>query len=123
MRKLSELNGWELMTALSEIADPVGNLVNDDAFWECFVVCTKRGIGIKQKDTLRFLLQTYAKLVPILLKEHKDDTFKILSVVEGKPIKEVMEMEGPELLNDIKEAFVTNLAPFFTKFAHSARRV
>lgn len=123
MRKLVELNGWELMTALSELAEPVGNLVNDDAFWDCFVACTKRGVGLKQKDTFRFLLQTYAKMVPILLNEHKSDTFRILAAIEGKPIKEVMEMDGAELIGDIKEAVQTNLAPFFTKFAHSARHV
>ena len=92
MSKLAEMTGWELMGALAEIAEPVGNLVNDDAFWDCFVDCTRRGVGLKQKDGLRFLLRTYAKLIPIVCGGHKNDTARILAVIEGKPVAEVMQM-------------------------------
>lgn len=122
MRKLSELNGWDLTVALAELAEPVGNLVNDDTFWDCFVNCTKKGVGVKQNDAFRFLLQTYSQMIPLLLKEHQQDTFRILSIIEGKPIEEVMQMNGMELFEDIKEAFQTNLLPFFTKSRHSAKR-
>ena len=115
-KKLTELNGWELTNALVEIAEPLGNLAGDDKVWEVFKECTKRGVGIKQKDTFRFILTTYAKLIPALLgKEHKLDTVRILSVVEGKKVDELMKMNGTELLRDFERAFKEQLTPFFTK--------
>ena len=40
--KLKDLPAWEMMGALAELAEPVGNLARDDAFWDAFTECTKR---------------------------------------------------------------------------------
>lgn len=124
MKKLTEMTGWEAMSALAELAEPVGNLANDDLVWDTFVECTKRGVALRRNEaSMRFLLQTYAKMTPVLLSdEHRRDTFKILSVIEGKPIDELMAMPAPELWEDIKKAYTEALMPFFLKAAHSGRR-
>lgn len=123
MKKLTEMNGWEVMSALAELAEPVGNLVNDDAVWETFVECTKRGVNLRQSNTLRYLIQAYAKMTPVLLgDEHRTDTFRILAVIEGKPLAEIMDMPAPELWDDIKKAYEEHLKPFFTRSALSAMR-
>ena len=118
MAKLNEMNGWELMAALAELAEPISNLVNDDALWECFVVCTKRGIGLERKDVLRFLLQTYGKMIPLLTgEEHRGDVLRIMAVVEGTTVDKAMKMNGKELLRDFVAAYKEHLEPFFTKSA------
>lgn len=123
MKKLTELTGWETMAALAELAEPVGNLANDDTVWNTFVECTKRGVGLRRQDTMRFLLQTYAKLFPVLLgDEHRRDTMRILSVIEGKPLNEIMAMPATELWADVKKAWEEHLKPFFLNAASSERR-
>lgn len=122
MKKLTELNGWELMQTLAELAEPVGNIVNDESVWECFKECTKNGVGIKTNNSFRFLLKTYAKLAPLLLGDgHRKDTLSILAAVEGKPLNEIMQMNGAELLKDFSSAYKGVLEPFFTKSARSGQ--
>lgn len=122
MAKLTELNGWDLMSALAELAEPVGNLVNDDDVWNCFKRCTKKGVSLKPENGFRFLLKTYAELFPMLCGErHKMDTLKIIAIAEGKTIKEVMSKNGAEILRDFEKAYREVLEPFFIKSARSER--
>lgn len=115
MAKLKDMTAWELMGALAELAGPVGNLANDDEFWDAFKECTKKGVGLKQKDGLRFFLQAYGGLFPILMREdHRRDTFHILAILEGKSIEEVARMNGEELLETVKSAWKEVIVPFFT---------
>lgn len=113
--KLKDMNAWDMMGALAELAEPVGRLASDDLFWDAFVECTKSGIGLKQKNGLRFFLQTYSNLFPILMgEEHRGDTFRILAIVQGVTVSEVAKMSGAELLSTVKEIFHEVLVPFFT---------
>lgn len=114
-RKLTELNAAELTAVLVEIAEPVGNLVNDDELWNVFKACTAKGVTLQQKNGLRYILQTYSAMLPLLLGEkHSKDTFRILSAIEGKPIAEIMQMNGQEVVKAIGNAFKEQLMPFFT---------
>lgn len=115
MKKFKDMEAWELMTALAEMAEPVNNIVSDDELWETFKECTKRGLRLKQKDGLQYILKTYGKLAPKLLGEHKADTLKILSIVEGKKLEDLMHMNGAELLKDFTAVYKEQLESFFTK--------
>ena len=44
---------------------------------------------------------------------------EILSVVEGKTVKELLEMNGTELIADAMKAFNEQLKPFFTQLGIS----
>lgn len=113
--KLKDLPAWEMMGALAELAEPVGNLARDDAFWDAFTECTKRGVRLKQKDTARYILQAYGALFPILMNEqHRMDTFRILAIINGKTVQEVAKMRGAEVLAEAKAVFEETLIPFFT---------
>lgn len=113
--KLKDAQAWDMMGRLAELAEPVGNLTRDDAFWDVFVECTKRGVGLKQKDTFRFLLLAYADLVPMLMsEEHRADTFRILAIVEGKTVEQVARMNAQELWQSVRDAFREVVIPFFT---------
>lgn len=122
MKKLTEMNGWELMGALVELSEPVNHLVNDDEVWECFRECTKRGVGLKREDGFRFILKAYSELFPLLCGEkHKLDTLKIISIAEGKSVTEAMNQNGAELLSSFEKAYKECLEPFFIKSAHTER--
>lgn len=121
-KKLEDLSGWELMGALAELAEPVGNLAEDDEIWECFRECTKNAWQLRQKDGFRYLLKTYSKLFPLLMGEkHKRDTIKILAIVSGKPVSEAMSMNGAELIKDFGAIYKEQLEPFFIKSALSQK--
>ena len=115
MRKLEELSTAELMSVLADIAEPVANFAEDDEFFELFRKYTARGAILKQKDTMRFLMRTYGRLIPIMLGEkHLNDTMHILSAVTGKSAKEMMAMNGKETISLLKSAMKEYLTPFFT---------
>ena len=121
-KKLTEKNGWELTAALAELAGPVGRMAENDKLWDCVKRCTAKGVNLKQSDTMRFILQTYAELFPMLFDdEHRMDTFTIISVVEGIPLKEAMEKPGMEILRDIVDAYNQQLKGFFTNAAPSGQ--
>lgn len=120
---LKELNGWNLMTKLAELAEPVGNLVNDDEFWEAFTECTKNGAGLRMERGLRFFLQTYGSLLPILMsEEHKRDTFAIIAAATGRSVNECANMNGMQMLKEFGAVFVGDLQSFFTSHVLSALR-
>ena len=119
--KLNEMNGWELMGGLVELAEPIGNLVNDEPLWECFLECTRQAVRLRQKDGLAFILRNYAKLIPLLFgDDHKRDVVRILAVVEGMSVEEAMKKNGFELLRDFRAAYREQLAPFFTSSVPTA---
>ena len=121
MKKLIDMEAWELMSALAELAEPVNNLVSDDELWKTFKECTRKGAMLKRQDGLQFILETYGKLGKPLLGKHKTDTLKILSIVEGKKIEDLMHMNGMEVLRDFSEAYKEQLEPFFTKSVPSVK--
>ena len=124
-KKLLELNAGELAAALLEIAEPIGNLVNDEPLFEAFKKATANGVSLRVNDRsgLQFLMKTYAEVIPMLLSpEHTQDVFRIISVVEGEPISKLMKMNGLQVLKDAYAAFKEQLKPFFTFAAPMARR-
>ena len=47
------------------------------------------------------------------------DTLSILSVIEDKPVKEMLAMNGVELMSDALKAFNEQIKPFFTQLGVS----
>ena len=66
------------------------------------------------------VLEVYTDLVPLLFGEkHIKDTMQILSVIEGKSVKELLNMNGTELIADAIGAFKEQLTPFFQQLGIS----
>ena len=116
MAKLLEKNGAEMCAALVEIASAIKRFMDDEAFDTAWKDATKKGIKTGMSDVLRI----YADLAPLLFGEtHIRDTLAILSVIEGKPVKELMSMNGVELMSDALAAFNEQLKPFFIRLGIS----
>ena len=121
MKKLEEMEAWELMGTLAELAEPVSNLVNDEQLWEDFRKCTAKGVSLKRQEGLLFILKTYGKLGPALLGKHRMDTLRVLAIVKGKRVEELMHMNGTEVLQDFKKVYKEILEPFFIKSVPSGK--
>lgn len=116
MAKLLEKNGAEMAAALVSIASSIKRFMEDKEFEIAFKKATKKGLDTQMSD----VLEIYADIVPLLFGEkHLKDTMGILSVIEGKSVKELLAMNGTELLADAFAAFNEQLKPFFMRLGVS----
>lgn len=116
-KKLLEMNGAEMAAALVSLAAPIKNFLTDGDFMEAFKERTKDGVRNRATD----ILPVYADLVPMLLGEkHLPDTLQILATVEGKSVKDMLKMNGVEVIKDALLAWQEQIAPFFTQLGLSA---
>jgi len=114
--KLLEKNGSEMCSALVSLAVPIKNFIEDKELMDTFKECTKKGMNNK----LHGIAIIYADIVPLLFGEkHLRDTMEILSIVEGKTYKELMKMNGVDLLADAMSAWKEQIQPFFTRLGLS----
>lgn len=116
MAKLLEKNGAEMCAALVDIAASIKRFMDDEEFDKAWKKATKKGLQTGMTDILRI----YADLAPLLFGEkHLADTLAILSVIEGTTVKELMAMNGVDLMADVIKAFNEQLKPFFTRLGIS----
>jgi len=116
MTKLLEKNGAEMCAALVSIAAPMKAFLDDKEFIDTFRACTKKGA----KSQLQGMAIIYADMVPLLFgKKHIKDTMAILATVEGKTVKDMLEMNGVELMKDAMDAWKEQISPFFTQLGLS----
>ena len=116
MAKLMEKNGAEMCAALVSIAASLKRFIDDKEFDEAWKKATKKGVDMGMTD----VLEVYVDLTPMLFGEkHLQDTMQILSVIEGKSVKELLDMNGTELIADAIKAFNEQLKPFFTQLGIS----
>lgn len=116
MAKLLEKNGAEMCAALVSVAGSVRSFLDDQEFKNTFIECTKKGAD----NGLESILTVYSDLTPLLFGEkHIKDTLSILAVIEGKTVKEMMKMNGTDLLIDALNAWKEQIAPFFTQLGVS----
>ena len=116
MAKLLEKNGAEMMRALVGIATPLKKIMDDPDFDAAFKAATKKGLQTRMTD----VLQIYADVVPHLFGEkHMNDTLAILAVIEGTTVKELLAMNGVDLLADALKAFNEQIKPFFLRLGVS----
>ena len=117
MAKLLEKNGAEMCAALVSIASTLKRFMDDDEFEKAWKKATKKGLQTGMTD----VLEIYTELAPLLFGDkHLKDTMQILSVVEGKPVQELLAMNGAELLADALRAFNEQIKPFFHQLGISA---
>jgi len=117
MAKLLEKSGAEMCAALVSIAGPIKSFLEDEEIAKTFKACTAKGY----KSELSNILAIYADMVPLLMGEkHLKDTIAILAAVEGKSAKDMLRMNGVELMKDAMEAWRDQIQPFFSQLGISA---
>lgn len=115
-KKLMEKNGAELCASLVAIATPIRNFIEDQELLDTWKRCTEKGV----RNKLQGFLMIYADMVPLLFGDrHLRDTLAILAAVEGTSVKEMLKMNGADLMADALKAWNEQIQPFFTRLGLS----
>lgn len=110
--KLKEMNTDQLADALCEIAPLLEEIGKDAELNE-----NLRKITMKERESGMTVLEKgvslIARVVPALLKTHRAETYKILSVMTGKSVQELATQNGMETIRDAKDCVDEELIGFF----------
>jgi len=116
MAKLMEKNGAEICACLVNISAPLKRFIDDAEFSQAWKRCTKKGLKTGMTDVLKI----YAELAPLIFGDkHLPDTLAILAEIEGTTVKEMLAMNGADLLADAMQAFSEQLRPFLLRLGVS----
>lgn len=116
--KLSQMTGAELTEALCVIADPIERITQDEQ-----VIEAMRKMAEDQKNNaimIKLVGGAYARIVPLLLKKHREDTFTILSALTGKTVEQLNSENGFLLMKDIRDSLTKDMLSFFSSSAGMA---
>ena len=121
MKKISELTTEEAVDYLCEMTPYVANISADEELLK--VLREKLGGADKasRAEIYTFGAAKISKLVPMLLKTHRNDVFGILSVANGVPAEEIGKQNIMETMNQVKALCADEeLLNFFKSSAKSA---
>lgn len=106
MRVFSELGTGEALDVTLEIAQPISNLVEDEKLVAELRKTLPKG-ATNKIAVMHFGLMKVVKLLPIVLKDHRNDVYAILSPFNGLTVEEIDKQRFPitckqvyDLLND-----------------------
>lgn len=102
--KLSEMPTRQAAACMAELAVPVGNILKSDAV-KAWYEANK-----EEKATISVFLS----LIPMLLRDHYDDTAAIIAALSGKTRKELDEQPTAQTIADLKCCIDQELISFFT---------
>lgn len=120
--KLSEMNGEELSVCLCKIAEPIERIGFDKKTTAVF-----QEIADMSKDNMNNIQKASAmigKYVPLLLGDHREDTFAILAAINGKTVEEIRSQKGMQTIKELKNALADpNLMDFFTSSVRTVEKL
>lgn len=99
--KLSEMNSNQMTACLCKIAPALENIGMDDKFSNAVKRIANKDKNLKPVQQGAALIGAF---VPLLLGDHKNDTFAILAALSGKTVKEIGEQNGMVTMREVKDA-------------------
>lgn len=106
MRIFSELSTDEALEVVLQIAQPITNLINDEALVKEMQKAMPKG-KTTRIAMQRFGLAKIVKLLNIALKQHREDVYEILAPFNGLTVEEIGKQnflitskQVADLLND-----------------------
>ena len=107
--KLSEMPTRKAAECLAELAEPFGVILKTPAVEEYLKKAANK------EATVSMLVDAFIALLPSFLREHFDETAKILAVLTGKTPEEIGDQTLKVTIDDVKDSFDGELIGFFTK--------
>lgn len=90
--KLSEIKGERAIETIADIIEPIGNIMSDSEAKELI-----------QRDKSQKKVPIF-KILPALIKSHKNDVYQILAVVNGVNIEEYIKNSNMiTIMNDFAD--------------------
>lgn len=121
MKKISELTTEEAVDYLCEMTPYVANISADEELLKVLKEKLKGASKASRAEIYTFGAAKISKMVPILLKTHRNDVFGILSVANGGPAEEIGKQNIMETMKQIKALCDDeDLLSFFKSSAKSA---
>lgn len=111
--KLSEMNTEQLCDVLCEIAEPVDKIGTDEAFAQKLKEVAERGALNK----IQSMTAMFGAFVPLLLKNKRAESIKIISVLSGKSVDEIAKQSGMQTLKDAMDCIDEDFIRFFKQSA------
>lgn len=101
--KISEINTDQLCDVLCSLTEPITNIVSDQKL----INELKKDMGLKddatQSETMTAGAKKITALFPILLKNHRQDVYKILAIMDEKQVNDIGTQNAMETIKIIKE--------------------
>lgn len=117
--KLSEMDSNRLTAFLCKIAPALENIGMDDKFSDALKRIANKDKNLNPAQQGAAMIGAF---VPLLLGDHKNDTFAILAAVSGKTVEEISEQNGMITLREVKDALNDpDLLDFFTSSVSTAK--
>lgn len=119
MRKLSDLSTNECLNVLCEITPYISNIMSDQDLME--TLCN--GVDKKGMTNVGVMMLGVNRLfdaVPLLLKNHREDMYNIVSTVGGeKTVEQIAKQNIMSTLNQVRSLmYDKTLVDFFKSWAH-----
>lgn len=116
--KLSELTTERAADVLCELTPYIANITGDKSLLD--ELSNKfDSKGKSAAELYTFAAHKYAALVPILLKEHREDVFGVLSVLNETEPEKIAKQNVMETMKQVREVFQDKeLLDFFKSFGH-----
>lgn len=114
--KLSELTTERAADVLCELTPYIANITGDKFLLdELSNKFDSKGKSVAELYT--FAANKYAALVPILLKEHRNDVFSVLAVLNECSADEIAKQKVMETMKQVRDLFQDKeLLDFFKSF-------
>lgn len=123
--KISELSTDRGLDVLVEITPYVSNIATSETLAvELKKLAETPVSGLKSSlQQMVFGADVFSRLIPILLKERRNDVYGILAVLNEKPIEEIAEQNIMQTISMIREVFSDkDMLSFFKSFVGTPPR-
>lgn len=121
--KLPELTAERAADVLCELTPYIANITGDKALLD--ELANKfDSKGKSAAELYTFAAHKYATLVPILLKEHRNDVFGVLAVLNECSADEIAKQKVMETMKQVRDLFQDKeLLDFFKSFGQEDETV
>lgn len=106
--KISQMNTDQMADALCMMAEPLEIIGNDPDFGAAFAKLD----GMKGSLLEKFAAG-YGKIVPIMLRKHRNETYTILAAMTGKTPEEIAKQNVLRTMQDVRDSVDQELLDFF----------
>ena len=102
MIKLSELSTEDFLNKVCDLTPHLFSILTDKELVNVFNSKTKPK---NEADLTKFVIEKMIKLVPLLLKEHKDDILSVLAIMSDRTLEDIKKQNAFITIKELKELF------------------
>lgn len=109
--KISEMTNEQAAEAIIRLADPIGNLCDDEDIANIFNEVN----NLKEVPLVQSIGRMLPKFILYGFKKHLDDLYEIVGALTMQPTSKVAKMNFVETVQVVKDSYDEVLAGFFTR--------